>query len=305
MDIQHLKHGEINFIKWDSTIKNSRNTLIYALSWFLDIVSPNWEALIVGDYEIIMPLTIKRKWGMRYVFKPFFAQFYGIFSKKELNAEVIQEFIDKASTKVHYLDIWLNPGNPLNRRLFSEERRTQEILLIDDYEKIKKCYSRSNKNNLKKAGKEGLEIRKEPNGEIEINLLRGMYSRKNVEGYREEDFLNLGKIYDHSVKSKEIKTDFYTLYKDKKPCAAAFILEWNKRAIIYHAANEIGRKLRAMFVLVDEYIKDHAGQDLVFDFAGSNIHGVAEWNEGFGAKSLNYHAVHINKLPIPLRWLKR
>ena len=56
-----LKHDKIDKVKWDNCISRSVNGHIYARSWYLNIVSPDWDALIEGDYEAVMPLTWKRK----------------------------------------------------------------------------------------------------------------------------------------------------------------------------------------------------------------------------------------------------
>ena len=58
--IQLLKHNEIDKPRWDECIQNSPNGLIYAYSWYLDFISPKWEAMVRGDYEFIMPLTCKK-----------------------------------------------------------------------------------------------------------------------------------------------------------------------------------------------------------------------------------------------------
>jgi len=47
MIIYH-KHHEIDRDRWDECIRKSFNGIIYAYSWYLDIVSPQWEALIEG-----------------------------------------------------------------------------------------------------------------------------------------------------------------------------------------------------------------------------------------------------------------
>lgn len=304
MNLHYLRHHQIDKEKWDAAIENAQNGLVYALSWFLDIVSPQWEAVVLNDYEAVMPLPIKKKLGIKYVFKPFFAQFYGVFFTKPIDEKVLNDFIAKALEKVQYIDLWFNPQNSFSKKSYIQ-RQTQELSLTESYDNLRKSYSRSNKNNLKKARKENLVLSKDPNGAIELKLLRGMYTRKSVHGASEQDFINLKRIYNYSLNSKDIKTKFYTLYKDDLPCAAAFIIQWNNRAVIYHAANSVGRKVRAMFVLIDEYIRDHTGQDLVLDFAGSNIPGVAEWNLGFGAQNLHYFAVRVNNLPAPLKWFKK
>ena len=55
--IKHLTHNMIDKRRWDDCIAKSFNGSVYAWSWYLDIVHPNWEALIENDYERVMPLT--------------------------------------------------------------------------------------------------------------------------------------------------------------------------------------------------------------------------------------------------------
>ena len=83
MEIKYLKHNQIDKQKWDSAIENAENGLVYALSWYLDIVSPNWDALVVGDYEQVMPVTHKRKYGIKYLIQPPFCQQLGFFSQSK------------------------------------------------------------------------------------------------------------------------------------------------------------------------------------------------------------------------------
>lgn len=56
--IKHHRAHEIDRERWDECIRKSFNGIIYAYSWYLDIVCPSWEALIEGDYKIVMPLSI-------------------------------------------------------------------------------------------------------------------------------------------------------------------------------------------------------------------------------------------------------
>jgi hypothetical protein len=47
--IKYLRQDEINVDKWDQCISHSVNGMIYAFSWYLDIVNNRWEALVEGD----------------------------------------------------------------------------------------------------------------------------------------------------------------------------------------------------------------------------------------------------------------
>ncbi|RZK88596.1 MAG: hypothetical protein EOO62_37450, partial [Hymenobacter sp.] len=81
--IRHVPSREIDRPQWDALITDAPNGLIYALTWYLDIVSPGWEALIkeeAGRYVAVLPLPVRRKFGLRYLQQPLFAQQLGLFA---------------------------------------------------------------------------------------------------------------------------------------------------------------------------------------------------------------------------------
>jgi hypothetical protein len=63
-----------------NAIARSFNGIVYAYSWYLDIVSPGWDALVKDDYKSVMPLTWRKKYGIKYLYQPFFTQQLGVFS---------------------------------------------------------------------------------------------------------------------------------------------------------------------------------------------------------------------------------
>ena len=68
--IHYLEHKDIDKAKWDATVVECGN--IYARSWYLDIVHPGWEALVEDGYFAVMPLTGGKKFGVNYLYQPFF-----------------------------------------------------------------------------------------------------------------------------------------------------------------------------------------------------------------------------------------
>ncbi|HRF18349.1 MAG TPA: hypothetical protein PK977_09275 [Chitinophagaceae bacterium] len=60
-NIRYLTHREIDKAKWDYRVSSSSNGLIYAYSYYLDTMSKNWDALVLNDYEAIMPLVWNKK----------------------------------------------------------------------------------------------------------------------------------------------------------------------------------------------------------------------------------------------------
>ena len=65
--IRYLTRREIDTTKWDHCIDTAGNGLIYAYSFYLDHMARNWDALVLNDYEAVMPLTWNSKFGIRYL----------------------------------------------------------------------------------------------------------------------------------------------------------------------------------------------------------------------------------------------
>ena len=101
--------------------------------------------------------------------------------------------------------------------------------------------------------------------------------------------------------------EIYGVYSDDNElCAAVYFCRWKNRIIYMNAAsNEKGKALRAMYFLVDKFIQSHAAKDIILDFEGSMIPGVERFYQGFGAIPETYFKLKFNRLPLPLKWLKR
>ena len=78
--IRYLKNHEIDMLKWDNCIAHSFNGNVFGYSWFLDVVSHGWEALVEDNYVRVMPLTTVRKNFITSIHQPDFAQQLGIYS---------------------------------------------------------------------------------------------------------------------------------------------------------------------------------------------------------------------------------
>ncbi|MEA3452279.1 MAG: hypothetical protein U9Q83_10310 [Bacteroidota bacterium] len=61
MKLKILERKYIDTKKWDLCVKNANNSLIYAYSWYLDIVAQNWSGIISENYECVMPVVWKKK----------------------------------------------------------------------------------------------------------------------------------------------------------------------------------------------------------------------------------------------------
>jgi hypothetical protein len=148
MNIKHFKNKEIDLDRWDEAISQSDNQLVYAYSWYLDIVSPNWEALIGDDYAYVMPLTVKTRYKIPYLVQPIITQQLGIFSKKIITENIVEEFIKE----IPYFSYEIN----LNEKNFYAKSEIYPNFLLSLSPSYKEIYSGFSKNiqrNIEKSEK--------------------------------------------------------------------------------------------------------------------------------------------------------
>jgi hypothetical protein len=276
--IRYYKHHEINKGTWDNCINKSFNGLVYAQSWYLDIVSPQWEALIKDDYKSVMPLPAKRKLFLPYLFKPEFAQQLGIFSENTITEKLVLEFLDRIPRKFVKVGFNLNTSNIVSDRLDFTNRTNYELDLNGEYAHISSGYNENTRRNIKKASTSCLIANSE-----DIEEFVRLFSANAKEKIKLPVQKQLKQII-RCASDRQMGEIIIARDVRKNIVAGAFFLKTLGR-VIYLASftTPDGSKYSPMFFIVDEIVKKHAGQPLILDFEGSMIPGVARFFGGFGA----------------------
>lgn len=277
IDIKYLKHNEIDKEKWDRVVACSDYSLPYFFSWYLDIVSPDWEALILDDYNIIMPLTVKHKYGIKYVIQPPFTQQLGILSfNKTIDKEIIGHFIKKIPYFI--FDINLNYNNVW------KESKINLVIEPNSYNLIRSRYNKNTKRNILKAINSDLIIKK-------IDLSQFIPLMNCSECKIDKNRIVLEKL----LKTLSEKGFLYLrgVYKNDMIVAGLAAIECKSKFIyLTPISNEEGRKYNAMFLLLDDTIEYCMNSKYMFDFEGSMIPGVQRFYKGFGGEEQLYYRAH-------------
>ena len=296
MKIKYLKNHEIDKIKWDHSISKSFNGNVYAYSWYLDIVSESWDALVDGDYQRVFPLPVKRKFGIHLIFQPFFTQQLGIFSQPILTQEVVQEFINAIPTKFKYVEIHLNNFNKINpQKYVIKPLVNHELDLINSYKSISKKYSENLKRKLHKTLDSGLFLNPNSSPDEIIQLFR-QNRGKEIHHLKDENYIILKRLIYLAI-HKGIAQVYGVYDANNELCAGAFfMLENRKLTFLFSGLSERGRTLNASAYLIDQVIQKNQSQHLTFDFEGSNNPGLARFYKSFGSKEINYYHLKLNRL---------
>lgn len=282
MKINHLTHNQIDFKLWDECISASKNGLIYGKSWFLDLVSPGWEALVTDDYKIIFPLPIKRKYKIPYLVQPKMTQQLGLFSNNEINETDIKAFIKKMPS--YSYEINLNEEN-----VYSEAMEQPNYILELDrtYEEIYRLFTKNTVRNIKNAEKNSLSFTNQLTTDDFIEFVN-----TNKKGFFKMNIKILYKILATGVLNNEIKL-YGSINQEGNLVAVACFSVFKKRIInLLPVSNEEGKLKSAMFLIINEIIKKYSGvEGNVLDFEGSKIEGIARFYKGFGASYKPFYTI--------------
>ena len=301
--IKHLKSNEIDVQAWDRCIQESFNGLIYAYSWYLDIVHDGWEALVENDYERVMPLTGGKKYGINYLFQPYFVQQLGVFSKSLLTPKKALEFIEHIPSLYKFYDIKMNSFNKIDNKYLSAKLNKNHMLdLINPYDKLAAKFSSQTKRNLKNSSKYKLSVMKNIKPEAIITLFQENRG-KTLGKWKEAHYAILKQLmYSSIYKGRGIAYGVFTEFNEI--CAGAFFLRSKSRLIfLFSGSNTLARENSAMTFLINAVINENASRQIVLDFEGSNDANLARFYKGFGAREILYPGLVQNNLPFPAKQL--
>ena len=258
---------------------------VYAMSWYLDAVSPDWSAYVVGDYDVVMPVPLKRKFGLVYALQPQFCQQLGIFSKSWLSKLQARELVGKLPFLYR---LCFNSGNA---DVFNEKKlRPNYVLdLSAYYEMLNASFSLQCRRNVKKAKtfvQRVATISKDEYlsflcenagqwmGKVQIPVLTRLIDNAISAGCAE--FVAVRDVQDNVL-------------------AAVFFIRWGGR--LYYlspVSSEKGRECQSMTFLLNDIVERNANSSLLIDFEGSAIESIRNFYEGFGAKDEPYPMLEKN-----------
>ena len=303
MAIQYLNYHEIDKEKWDACIDKAGNGLIYGYSFYLDAMSHFWDALIVGDYEYIMPLTWNKKYGIYYLYQPFFTASLGVFGNN-ITADLVMEFLNAIPKKFKYWDVSLNYANRFYLKNFSLYDRVNYVLpLNDNYETIAEKFRINLKRNIKKAEKLNCIIHK--NIDIDEVIHLAYEQGKDFSPATKEHYDRFKKLYQYLQPLQ--KACSYGIYLPTGQLLASCVLFFSHKRVYYILVGNHpnGKTIGASHALINAFIKDYAGTDLLLDFEGSDVNSLAFFYSSFGATVEMYVGLKQNNLPALLRLLKK
>jgi hypothetical protein len=298
--IRLIKRAAVDIEKWDRCIGSARHSLVYCYSFYLDQLAKHWDALVLNDYEFVMPLIWNRKYGVSYLYQPAFLPLAGIFSASGIDEKMVASFITASGKHFRFAEIFLNHGNVLK----GLTPAVNYVLALDaPYNAISGGYKTDLIKNLKHAAKTSFTYTPSANYKTVIGLYQQEYAQRMPQ-VTAHDYNNFTLLCETMLaKNKLLVREVYT--GEILQAAAIFFKDNGRFYNIMSYVSAAGRDTEANPFLYDQLIREFAGKEQWLDFEGSSIPGIAAFYKKFGAIDQPGYFLRHNKLPWPLRYLKK
>lgn len=323
MNFKILSLKEIDFKKWDKCIDLSLNGTVFGHSWYLNLVCENWEAIVLDDYEAVMPLPIGKILKYPAVISPCLAPQLGVFSPRLPAPEIIDAFLSLLRSRFRYIKIGLNKYNLIGDEEFKiKTARSFNLDLIHSHSKLCQAYSRETKQTIETGLSNQVTVLKGVPFQEFIQFYQSLCSGSSKTG--NEIFYNkLRRVISFSILHRFGEL-FGAYSAENNLTAVAFVIRTPQRITLLVSAMQNDQSgISAFSILLDHLLKQYAEKNLTIDFEilpcpERYLPGGRSFSDksdlmyifsiiyaGFGAKMFNYPIILFNKLPWYIKSLKK
>ena len=283
--IKRILYQNIDFSKYEICIENSVQKNFYAQKEILDHLCDSWELLILGDYESVMPIPIRKKYGVKVVIMPLFCQQLGVFSS-QTHPSKEQEFLKFLTGNYQVAYYAFNHQN-----IFADSLKLRKNYFIEkiEYSLLRKGYFKGRKSTVKVA--QYLQF-KEISLATESNFIQNNFKGLEKKG-------DLAKFFDY-LNFLEVNNllRIFASYKENTITNAAIIISQDDSFSLLGLINhEDFKKDNGASFLIDKILKDYI-QEKSFNFMGSSIRGIEVFFKSFGSQLQEYAVVENSKLDL-------
>jgi len=283
--IRFCRHSEIDPQKWDNAIAQAQFPTVFASYDLLTILAAEskWNALIMDDYEYVMPLPERSKLGLHYIYTPFFLPQLGIFSSHEVTASVTSDFFNAFPEEFLQIDILLNTHNDTSFiDQYTISLVSHQLDLQQPHSTLFDNYSKNTQRNIKSAEKYDLTSTQDCDIEEIIHLFIENRGKRKEVHFRRRDYKHLLTAA-RFLLSKELLDVRGIQTNDGQLIAGAlFVKDYQRRWFWFSGRDTKYAQCKPMFYLLDQYIQENAEQPLILDFNGSMNENVARLYKSFG-----------------------
>jgi hypothetical protein len=270
-------------------------------------MAAHWDALVLNNYEYVMPVTWKKKFGISYLYQPAFVQQGGIFSKKIITGEHIDLFLSELIRRFSFAEITLNFANSelLDTKGVAWSVKKNYVLDINKpYDSLLKNLTPAFKKSLRRIQKFNFKYTIANNYKDIIQLYKDLYAAR-MTGHHAEDYRNFEKVCD--IFATEDKLIIRSVESDKNKFLASALLinDGNRLYNMISCVTEEGKRLEANYFLYEKIISEFSNTGVLLDLEGSDVPGIEAFYIKFNPASQPYYFAKYNRLHPLVKMMKK
>lgn len=293
-EIRYIRGYDLDRSRWDRLMSSAPNADLYGSSAFLDIMTDGWDAVVCGDYEAVLPLPVRKRWGFRYVNTIPFCGPFSVYGPEtsDLSLEAMLHAIPRYLVRCD-INVWTEVKVPPTG--WSSTPRVNHLLdLSEDYLSIRGRYHATCKNILNRGLPGGWYLKSVFPVAAQIQLA-GRFGGLGATAHRDTNrFERLCTVWPEMGDTLSLAICDSS---GQVHAGGVFLRSTDQLHFLLGWSSPEGRNNNASRHILDHIIRMNAGLPLTLDFEGSDIPGVAQFFESFGAVPLPYQLLRRDKLP--------
>ena len=262
---------------------------------------------VQGNYVAVMPVPLRRKWGVWRVHQPFFCQMLGVFSRSlTFGAAAFYQFVHE---RFQHGSVWQVVQCPTLSVPANAVRQlhTQVLDLSNAYPILYARYTPDRRRNLRRAQGMGWQVREATDIDPLVTLFQQNHAHTIDGGVSNQAYGILRNLYTE-LQLRGMATLLYAERDGQVEAGTLFVQDHNRIIYLFNAATEAGRRGNARTWLIDQHIQKKANQraspdPMTFDFESPEKPAIQAFYASFGTVLQPYWSVRWSRLSIPERGL--
>ncbi len=274
MNIQLISREAIDTTKWNSCVHYATNGNIFGYKWYIDAVTKDWEALVEGDYESVLPLIWKKNWlGKKRLYVPTLIREAGIYSSNALSEKRVASFLKAIPATYKKWTIQVDQFTllPKKQLINIKQGKKQLIYMNKSYEQLSDRFTPVVHTQLDKARAADLR----PAGSLKPESIVDFY-KANDPNYSKENYYAYLRIM-YNLLHRGWGFISGVVDANKTLLAVNFFIFSHGRLVSYlPVVSKQGQAVGAMEFLMNLIFHTNANKQLILDFNGNPHIGLGE-----------------------------
>lgn len=305
--IKLLPSDQIDKNAWDACVTKDEEGLVYALSWYLDVVAPGWEGLVKeddGKYLMVMPLPERKLLKFNVITQPLLTQQFGLFGPNPNNKPELLNYFCSIKKPLEQYNLRVKDFDLVNSNLPLGKRQNFVLPLSTNYASIREGFHMNRLRDLSKARTSELQIKEGDYLEPGIVTLYEQYVLNHLPINVQMHVKIIIPALVRAASVRKLSWLVGVFLPNGEMVAGAVFLQFKNRLLyLLPASSAVGKKVGASTFLIDWICQQKAGSNLILDFEGSRIPGIARYYASFGAQPETYGLLTELNLTLPLKIL--